>query len=180
MPKLNFDLEKVFEFRLVDKADGTHSVEGIATSEKVDHDGEIADYKDTLEEIKTWSGRAQKVTSNSGQEVSLGNIRVQHDPKYLGGKVTAMILKMDRRLSRSLRSHSIPCTANLSFLAWLRASQLPAPISIESVTSAGSRLLAAAPTARTARRTWLSGSLQSFRKSAMSITPVTTTPGLRM
>lgn len=83
-------LLKVFSFRIVDKADGTHSVEGIATSDAVDHDGERADYKGTLNAIKAWSAEFVKTTSASGQQLSLGNIRVQHDGKQIGGKVTAI------------------------------------------------------------------------------------------
>lgn len=82
-------LEKLFEFRLVDKADGTHSVDGIATSEAVDKDNEIADYQGTLKAIKAWSDDAIKKTTGNGQEVSLGNIRVQHDSHIIGGKMTA-------------------------------------------------------------------------------------------
>jgi len=81
-------LEKLFEFQLVDKADGTHSVDGIATSEAVDKDKEIADYPGTLKAIKSWSDDAVKKTTGNGQETSLGNIRVQHDAKIIGGKMT--------------------------------------------------------------------------------------------
>lgn len=83
-------LLKVFSFQIVDKADGKHAVIGIATSEAKDHDGERAQYKGTLDAIKVWSAEFEKTTKNSGQEVSLGNIRVQHDAKQIGGKVTAI------------------------------------------------------------------------------------------
>jgi hypothetical protein len=83
-------LKKVFPFQIVDKADGTHLVVGIATSETVDHDGECAEYAGTLDAIKTWSAEFAKTTSASGQQLSLGNIRVQHDAKQIGGKVTAI------------------------------------------------------------------------------------------
>jgi len=77
-------------FQVVDKADGTHSVIGIATSDTVDKDGERADYPGTNEAIKSWSSDFAKTTSTSGQEISLGNIRVQHDSHQIGGKVTAI------------------------------------------------------------------------------------------
>lgn len=87
-------LEKLFPFQVIEvrKADGTivHSVEGIATSEAVDKDGEIADFPGTLKNIKSWSDEALKKTSTNGQEPSMGNIRVQHDSKLIGGKVTAI------------------------------------------------------------------------------------------
>ncbi len=83
-------LLKIFSFRIVDKADGTHSVDGIATSQTRDHDGERADFKGTLAAIKTWSDEFAKTTRASGQQLSLGNIRVQHDGKKIGGKVTAI------------------------------------------------------------------------------------------
>lgn len=74
-------------FRMIEKADGTHVVDGICTSERPDHDDEIADYEGTLAAIKTWSDDQVAKTSVSGQEISLGNIRVQHDSKQIGGKV---------------------------------------------------------------------------------------------
>lgn len=73
---------------IVDKADGTHSVEGVATSEAVDKDNEIADYAGTLKAIKSWSDDAVAKTTGNGQETSLGNIRLQHDGKIIAGKMT--------------------------------------------------------------------------------------------
>lgn len=84
-------------FQIVEKADGTHSVDGIATSDRVDKDNERADYGDTLKNLSAWSSEIEKTTSASGQEVSLGNIRVQHDSKQIGGKVTAIQPNKEKR-----------------------------------------------------------------------------------
>ena len=88
-------------FQVVEKKDAagkvTHSVTGIATSDTVDKDREIADYQGTLAQIKLWSEDAVKKTTGNGQELSLGNIRVQHDPKQIGGKVTAVEPNADRK-----------------------------------------------------------------------------------
>src|SRR5271156_2873720 len=83
-------LKAIDYFRWVAKDDGTHVVEGIATSEAVDKDGEIADFKDTAQAIKVWSDEAAESTKAAGQEISLGNIRINHDSKQIGGKVTAV------------------------------------------------------------------------------------------
>lgn len=66
----------------------THTVYGLATSEAVDAEGEIADYEGTKAEIAKWSSRAETVTTAAGQKPSKGNIRLQHDPLVIGGKVT--------------------------------------------------------------------------------------------
>ena len=84
-------LLKYFDiFQVIEKADGKHSVVGIATSDTVDKDNERADYEGTKEAISHWSDECEKRTKNSGAEVSLGNIRVQHDSHQIGGKVTAI------------------------------------------------------------------------------------------
>jgi len=92
MPQLErLKLEKFLPiFQVIHKADGTHSVLGVATSERVDKDDERAKFQGTLEQVKLWSAEFVKTTSSNGQDLSLGNIRVQHDPKQIGGKVTAI------------------------------------------------------------------------------------------
>jgi hypothetical protein len=84
----------VYAFKVIDKADDSgkivHTVVGIATSEAEDHDGEKAQYEGTVNAFKVWSDAFLKSTSASGQQLSLGNIRVQHDSKQIGGKVTAI------------------------------------------------------------------------------------------
>lgn len=86
-------LEKLFPFQIVEvRKDGkiTHSVDGIATSEAVDKDGEIADFAGTLKQINVWSEEFVRKTKDNGQEPSMGNIRVQHDSKQIGGKCTGI------------------------------------------------------------------------------------------
>jgi hypothetical protein len=76
-------------FPLVKVDESTHTISGIATAEVPDKDGEIADYKwCKTKAYPAWSKEASESTKAAGQEVSYGNIRVQHTLE-IGGKVKA-------------------------------------------------------------------------------------------
>lgn len=81
------------EFRkitpLLKVSEKDHVVTGIATGESPDSEGEICDYPAACKAYQEWSDRFQKSTTGSGQEPSLGNIRVQHSTK-VGGKAIAI------------------------------------------------------------------------------------------
>lgn len=76
-------------YPLVKIDEKTHTVTGMATAEEVDLDREIAVYADTKPQYIQWSSDAAASTKAAGQDVSLGNIRVQHTSE-MGGKVTAV------------------------------------------------------------------------------------------
>lgn len=72
----NQDFRAVIPFSKVERmADGRLMIEGIATSEAVDHDNEIIDYESAKAAFALWSG----------------NIREQHDPKKAVGKALSVI-----------------------------------------------------------------------------------------
>jgi hypothetical protein len=81
------DLLKYYPLVKIDEA--THTVTGLATAEEPDLDGEIAVYADTKPQYIQWSNDAATSTKAAGQEVSLGNIRIQHGME-VGGKITAI------------------------------------------------------------------------------------------
>lgn len=90
MPEANATFMKFQQFQKVEeKADGTPVVYGIATQQKPDLDNEVCDYKTAKGVYREWSDAAAKRTKKSGQEVSLGNIRLQHGLD-IGGKVTKL------------------------------------------------------------------------------------------
>lgn len=86
---------KVMPLVKVDEA--THKIYGLATSEMPDKDSEICDYVTAKEEFGKWSKEFMESTSVAGQSVSLGCIRVQHDPMVVGGKTTRIDFKDDRK-----------------------------------------------------------------------------------
>jgi len=75
-------------FRLVKVDEATHKVYGLATSEAVDCDDQIADYEGSKQTFTQWSEDFMKRTQAAGQSVSLGNIRIQHNVGDVGGKAT--------------------------------------------------------------------------------------------
>ena len=91
------DLHKFVPFvKMVENENGRHMVYGIATAEEVDKDREICDYTDTAPQYKAWSDEIHKATTGSGQEPSLGNIRIQHSLE-MGGKVTKLDFQPDKQ-----------------------------------------------------------------------------------
>ncbi len=78
--------EKHFNIAKVDES--THTAYGIATSETVDCENEIADYEGSKEAFTKWSEDFMRRTQSAGQDISLGNIRIQHNVGDLGGKAT--------------------------------------------------------------------------------------------
>lgn len=80
------DFLKFAQFTKVqEQADGSALVFGIATLEEPDLDNEICDYDAAKDAYTAWSEAAKARTSGAGQEVSLGNIRLQHGLD-IGGK----------------------------------------------------------------------------------------------
>ena len=77
------ELLKYFPLVKVDEAN--HMVWGIVTSETPDSDKEICDYDFAKGDIKRWSDEALAKTTASGQDTSLGNMRVMHQLQ-IGGK----------------------------------------------------------------------------------------------
>lgn len=71
----------------------THTVYGLATSEAVDCDNEIADYDGAKQSFQKWSSDAIARTSGTGASISLGNVRVQHSAGAVGGVVTRIDYK---------------------------------------------------------------------------------------
>src|SRR5215471_16463635 len=53
---------------------------GVATSEIVDKDGEIFDYRSSKPYFKAWSDEISKATDGK----SLGNVREMHEPSAVG------------------------------------------------------------------------------------------------
>lgn len=76
-------LRKFFQLTKIDE--GTRTVCGIACSEAVDSDGEIADYPATKAAFTRWSEESLAATKSTGADLSLGNIRVMHSLE-VGGK----------------------------------------------------------------------------------------------
>ena len=66
-----------------------HTIVGLATAEVADKDGEICDYQSAKEvAYPEWSNEAASSTKAAGQEISYGNIRLQHTLE-MAGKVSA-------------------------------------------------------------------------------------------
>lgn len=82
-----FEMQKVFP--LIKADESTHTVYGLVTASTPDKEGEICNYKAAKKAYQAWSGEAENATSKSGQDVSLGNVRVQHTDQ-VGGKVTKL------------------------------------------------------------------------------------------
>ncbi len=70
------------------KADDTrHEIFGMLAAEEPDKAGEVFDYDSSKPYVKAWSDDAVAKTLTSGQEISYGNVRVQHNPKAVAGKL---------------------------------------------------------------------------------------------
>lgn len=91
-----FTFEKISPFSGVHKvsetADGHVRTYGIVTNEDADKEGEICDYADAKKQYMAWSSAFENATKAAGQEISKGNIRVQHGSQ-MGGK--AIDIKFD-------------------------------------------------------------------------------------
>jgi hypothetical protein len=85
---------KFIEFSKLDDSKGKPTVYGIATWEQPDSDNEIADYATAVPVYQAWSEKALRRTKQAGQELSLGNVRVQHGAE-VGGKVTKIDFRDD-------------------------------------------------------------------------------------
>lgn len=78
---------KFTQFAKLEETDKGPIVWGIATLEAPDLDNEVCQYDDAVDAYKSWSDATFARTSKAGQELSLGNIRLQHGLE-IGGKVT--------------------------------------------------------------------------------------------
>lgn len=59
-------------------------VHGQVTAEVLDKSNEILDYQTSIPNFKSWSDEFKKATATTGQEQSLGNVRVMHTAKAAG------------------------------------------------------------------------------------------------
>src|SRR5580698_6220400 len=99
-------MDKFSKFvRLVKIEDEGHKVYGIATSEVPDKDNEIADYEASKKAFQLWSEDFVAKTSASGQDLSLGNVRLMHG-LTIAGKVTKLICK---DMEKQIWIESTPC-----------------------------------------------------------------------
>lgn len=83
-------------FKIEDAAGGggEPTVWGIATIEKADLDNEICDVGDSIPAYTAWSEKFATKTTGAGQQISLGNIRLQHGTE-VGGKATKVEFRKD-------------------------------------------------------------------------------------
>lgn len=70
--------------RLVKVDEAKRQAWGLATAEVPDKSGEICDYDAAKQAYQKWSQEAKDATTKSGQEVSLGNLRLQHTMQPVG------------------------------------------------------------------------------------------------
>jgi hypothetical protein len=70
--------------RLVKVDEAKRQAWGLATAEVPDKSGEICDYDAAKSAYQKWSQEAKDATTKSGQEVSLGNVRLQHTLQPVG------------------------------------------------------------------------------------------------
>src|ERR1039458_6447049 len=82
---MEFQFYKQFPVGMVDEA--AHRIDGLATAEVVDSDGEILDYASGKPAIAYWSDQAA-ASRASGAEVSHGNCRLMHKLE-IAGKLVA-------------------------------------------------------------------------------------------
>jgi hypothetical protein len=76
-------------FPLVKVDEVAHTITGLATAEIPDKDGEICDYEYAkAHSFPDWSNEAAQSTKAAGQDISYGNIRLQHSLE-MAGKVSA-------------------------------------------------------------------------------------------
>ncbi len=81
-------------FKIEDQSGGEPTVWGIATIEKADADREICDIADSTPAYVAWSDKFASKTTGAGQQISLGNIRLQHGTE-IGGKATKVEFRAD-------------------------------------------------------------------------------------
>lgn len=70
--------------KVEEASDGSTRAYGVVTGESPDRDGEICDYSFAKKAYKAWSDDAASSTKAAGQEISLGNIRLQHTLQIAG------------------------------------------------------------------------------------------------
>lgn len=79
---MNDKLLKIVPLAKVDEA--THTTWGIVTKQTADKDGETCDYTTAKKAYKTWSDDFVKRTASTGQDISMGNIRMMHGLEIAG------------------------------------------------------------------------------------------------
>jgi hypothetical protein len=78
-------------FAQITKIDASRrEVHGLMAEESLDKAGEIFDYASSKPYIMAWSNDAMTQTALSGQEVSFGNVRAQHNAKIAAGKLVSI------------------------------------------------------------------------------------------
>jgi hypothetical protein len=82
-----FELLKIMPLAKVDEA--TRTVYGICTAEVPDSENELCDYTAAKADYTRWSKEKAAITKAAGQDLSFGNVRLQHS-STVGGKVIEM------------------------------------------------------------------------------------------
>ena len=101
-------IDKIATFGQITKVDlSTGVVEGIAMDETPDSDGEIYDYDSSKPFVEKWSNQAAEVTKSTGQDVSYGNIRPQHNPKTAAGTICEPITFDDQKRQVRIKTRVI-------------------------------------------------------------------------
>lgn len=78
-------------FAQITKIDAAkREIHGVMAEEAPDKAGEIFDYATSKPYVKEWSDEAKLQTSLAGQDLSMGNVRSQHNPKIAAGKLTSI------------------------------------------------------------------------------------------
>lgn len=70
--------------KVEEASDGSTRAYGIVTGQSPDKEGEICDYDFAKNSYQEWSEEAAAATKAAGQEISLGNIRLQHTLQIAG------------------------------------------------------------------------------------------------
>lgn len=81
---------------LIKVDEDTHTTYGLVTSETPDKEDEICDYEGAKKAYQVWSEAFLKATAASGQDQSLGNVRIMHGLE-IGGKVVKLEFKDDKK-----------------------------------------------------------------------------------
>jgi hypothetical protein len=107
---MNHDFLKFAQFSKVEEqSDGAVVVWGIATMQEPDLDNEVCDYDTAKPVYQAWSDASAKRTKRAGQDISLGNVRIQHGLE-IGGKATK--LEFDDA-EKSILLGSVPYTEQI-------------------------------------------------------------------
>jgi hypothetical protein len=78
-------------FAKITKIDASRrEVHGVMAEESPDKAGEVFDYATSKPYVMAWSNDAMTQTALSGQDISFGNVRAQHNAKIAAGKLVSI------------------------------------------------------------------------------------------